>query len=229
MAKIIPKEQLSAYQRWELSALDEVASEKQPVASHDAAEREAVIDMASALALPTTEDIEHVHQQAYQEGFSGGRQEGLDSGYQEGRRQAEQEAARWQILADSLSESLAHLEDGLADEILRLTLTIAKQVLRQALHVKPESVLPVVKEAIGGLIQNYQHPRVVVHPDDAVLVRAYLAEEGGGHTPWKVSEDADMERGGCRIETANSEIDATLQNRWQRLVAALGQENLWSS
>jgi len=90
-------------------------------------------------------------------------------------------------------------------------------------------MLPIVKEAIGGLIQNYQHPRVVVHPDDAALVRAYFAEEGGGHAPWKVNEDAGMERGGCRIETVNSEIDATLQDRWQRLVAALGRENLWSS
>lgn len=225
MAKIIPKEQLSAYQRWELSALDEVVSEQQP---DGAAEDDAVTDMVSTLVLPTAEDVEHIHQQAYQEGFSSGRQEGLTSGYQEGQRQAEQEAVRWQTLVDSLSESLAHFEDGLADEILHLTLTIAKQVLRRALHVKSDLILPVVKEAIGGLTQHYQHPRIMVHPDDAALVRTYLAEDGG-RAPWIVSEDADIERGGCRIETVNSEIDATLQSRWQHLVAALGQEDFWLS
>jgi len=36
-----------------------------------------------------------------------------------------------------------------------------------------------------------------------------------------------MERGGCRIESANSEIDATLDVRWKRIVAALGRDDAW--
>jgi flagellar assembly protein FliH len=36
-----------------------------------------------------------------------------------------------------------------------------------------------------------------------------------------------MERGGCRFLTGSSEIDATLENRWRRIVAALGRDDAW--
>ena len=36
-----------------------------------------------------------------------------------------------------------------------------------------------------------------------------------------------MERGGCRVETANSQIDASLATRWKRVVSSIGQDNSW--
>jgi len=47
------------------------------------------------------------------------------------------------------------------------------------------------------------------------------------HSGWKILEDTRMARGGCRVETANSQIDATLPSRWQRVLAAIGQEGSW--
>jgi flagellar assembly protein FliH len=47
------------------------------------------------------------------------------------------------------------------------------------------------------------------------------------HSGWKIFEDARIERGGVRIETANSQIDASLETRWNRVVAALGQDTTW--
>jgi flagellar assembly protein FliH len=42
-----------------------------------------------------------------------------------------------------------------------------------------------------------------------------------------VVEDSQMARGGCRLETAQSEIDATLENRWKRVLESLGQSGDW--
>ena len=53
--KTIPKEQLSAYQRWELSNFD------QP---------------AEGVKLPSANDIQRIQQQAYQEGFAAGMKDG---------------------------------------------------------------------------------------------------------------------------------------------------------
>jgi flagellar assembly protein FliH len=36
-----------------------------------------------------------------------------------------------------------------------------------------------------------------------------------------------MERGGCRIETASNQIDATIGTRWDRITAALGKDTDW--
>ena len=38
---------------------------------------------------------------------------------------------------------------------------------------------------------------------------------------------AQIARGGCRIETANGQIDATIATRWQQVLAALGQTSEW--
>jgi flagellar assembly protein FliH len=47
------------------------------------------------------------------------------------------------------------------------------------------------------------------------------------HAGWKIFEDAQMQRGGCRVETAHSQIDATPATRWKHIVASIGQDNEW--
>jgi flagellar assembly protein FliH len=42
-----------------------------------------------------------------------------------------------------------------------------------------------------------------------------------------VVEDPQIERGGCRLETPSTEIDATLETRWRRVIASLGRDDPW--
>jgi len=65
-----------------------------------------------------------------------------------------------------------------------------------------------------------------LHPDDAVLVREHMADELT-KAGWHIAEDLRLERGGCRIETASNQIDATTGNRWERIAANLGKESSW--
>lgn len=205
-SKIIPKEKLSAYQRWELNSFDESAqAEADP-----------------GVALPTAEEIENIHQQAYQAGH----REGLAAGYQEGREKAAPELARLAQLMSALDGSLQRFDDDLTQNLLSLSLDIARQMLREALRVRPELVLPVIREAVNSLPHASQHPHLRLHPDDAALVRS-LMEDELNHFHWKILEDGRMERGGCLVEAANSEIDATLETRWKRVLAALGRDGGW--
>lgn len=215
MSNVIPKDQLSAYQRWEMETLDEA-------------------NAVSAVPLPTAEEVEQIQRQAHQEGFQEGREEGLrqgleagrEQGYREGREQALEEGRRLHQLLSQTDEAVRRLEDDMAPPLLDLALAIAGQVLRQALVVRPELVLPVVREAINCLPQANQHPRLILHPDDAVLVRDVLETElAQGH--WHVVEDERMTPGGCRLETAHSELDASLENRWKRALDALGKNGDW--
>lgn len=199
MSNIVPKEQLSAYQRWEMDAFDDTQA-------------------AKAVALPTAEAIEQIQQQAHQEGY----QEGL----QQGREQALQEAQRLNQLLLKVNETLQQLDQKMAQQLLELALGIARQMLRQVLAVRPELLLPIVQEAINSLPQTNQHPQLILHPQDAVLVRTLLeAELAHGH--WRVVEDSQVARGGCRLETAQCEIDATLENRWKSVLESLGQSGDW--
>ncbi len=212
MSNIIPKEQLSAYQRWEMEAFENT----QPGG----------VGGAGQVPLPTAEAIELMHQQAHQEGYSEGLEQGKEQGYREGQEAARQEAQRLNDLLAQVNDSLQKLDQEMSQQLLDLALGITRQMLRQALIVQPELVLAVVKEAINSFPHANQHPQLVLHPQDAALVRSGLESELA-HGHWRVLEDAQIERGGCRLETAHGELDATLERRWQNVLESLGQNGNW--
>lgn len=176
--------------------------------------------------LPTAEAIELMHQQAHQEGYREGLEQGRTQGYREGQEQARQEAQRLDDLLNQVNATLQQLDQEMSQQLLDLALGIARQMLRQALVIRPELVLAVVKEAINNFPQANQHPQLILHPQDAALVRSSLeAELAHGH--WRVAEDSQIEPGGCRLETAHGELDATLERRWQSVLESLGQNGDW--
>jgi flagellar assembly protein FliH len=65
---------------------------------------------------------------------------------------------------------------------------------------------------------------VHLHPEDAVLVRERLAEPNADRA-WSVVEDPVICRGGCRVSSENSTIDAQVESRLgAAIAAALGDE-----
>jgi len=146
-SKITPKEQLSAYQRWELRAFDQNEGVK----------------------LPTADAIQRIQQQAYQEGFA--------AGIKDGRAEGQALARQMQMLMTELNQSMQQFEMAMAQEIMDIALDIARQMVRSALEVNPELVLAVVREAIESLPQVNQNPTLILHPKDALLVREMLAHE----------------------------------------------------
>lgn len=195
---IIPQEQLTAWQRWELPCFDGHAAPKQ-----------------GEVALPTAAELEAIQQQA--------RDEGYQAGYAEGLRQAETETQRLSLLLDALGQQV---DEQVSQSLLDLALELSRQMLHQALKVNPELVLGVVRNAIASLPHFNQGAHLVMHPEDAALVRQRMGEQLS-HSGWKIFEDAQIERGGLRVETANSQIDATVAMRWKHVVSALGQDASW--
>lgn len=193
----IPKEQLTAYQRWELNVFD---------------------DVRENVKLPTADQIQRIQQQAYQEGFA--------AGMKDGRAESQITAQRMQSMLLALQHSMSQFEESMAQEIMDLALDIARQMVRSTLQVEPSLVLAVVREAIESLPQTYHHPTLMLNPEDAQLVRDLLAQEYQGEV-WRILEDPHLERGGCRVETGTSEIDARMESRWQRIVSALGADVPW--
>jgi flagellar assembly protein FliH len=196
----LPKEKRSAYQRWELDSFDGPRR------------------VNGSVQLPSVEQIERMQQQAQQEGYA--------AGYREGGALAAQHAARLQELLTTFAQETQQLNQGLSDELLRLALAVSKQVIRESLKVRPELILAVVNEVLGQLPHAHKHARLTLHPEDAALVRARLGD-AVNHSGWHILEDAKMARGGCRLETPDCEIDASLEGRWQRVVSALGEDHGW--
>jgi flagellar assembly protein FliH len=196
------------YQRWEPVALDAVDVDVQQV------------------KLPTAEALEDIHRQAHQEGYDLGYSEGQAAGYRQGAAKSEEEFLHLKELLASVEDAIQQFGKSTSEELLSLSLEISKQILRQSLKVRPELLLPIVRNVMESIPQHSQHPHLHLHPEDAVLVKTHMQNEialGG----WKIVEDQRIARGGCRIETTAAEIDATLANRWERLAVALGKDMSW--
>jgi flagellar assembly protein FliH len=243
----IPKEQQTAYQRWELRSFGDsrpsvvaqrereeeearasAAAEAAAVAEVEQAEYEAA--QAAASAYPSDEELAAIREQARQEGYDAGykagRDEGMAQALDEQRAATEHALAPVRAIADNFSAALRDADQAISNEVLELALHLAKGMLKNALRVKPELILPIVREAIEYLPVLQQPALLILNPDDAAVVRESIAEEldKGG---WRVIDDPTIERGGCKVDTASNQIDATVQSRWQRLSLALGKDLDW--
>lgn len=155
--------------------------------------------------------------------FERGRQQGFHEGQQEAQRQKAQHARQLDRVLDELRGRFAELESNAADAVLDLAIEIARQVVRREIEIQRDAVLPVVREAVSAIIDEQTHPRVHLHPDDLWLIQADL-DTDGLYQGCRFVPDASIARGGCRVETAQSEVDATLATRWRRVLGALGVE-----
>lgn len=210
MSRIISKEELTAYQRWELGVF-----EQDRQGGDETQEAEANVE---EVRLPTAEDVERIHQEAWQEGYQ--------LGLAEGRQTGEAFSRQAEALFQSLGQEKLQQDEALAAEVLQLAIAIARQVVDSALQVNPQLMLKTVQQALAQLPSLSGHPKLVVHPQDAAIVRDWLAHEHG-HLNWRVVEDVTMSPGGFRIESGQGELESSLPTRWQEVVAALGADPEW--
>lgn len=210
---VILKEDQSAFQPWEMTSFE--------TGAHSVTSAK-----CAGISLPTIEKITAIEEQARQEGYESGRAEGLAQGLAEGRKEAALETARLRKLADTFSAEVGKADESISQQVLDLALDFARALLKSSLTIKPELVIPIVKEAVRYLPALHQPALLYLHPDDAVLVQAKIGDELA-KTGWQITGDAQLERGGCRVDTAHNQIDASLPTRWQRLTAALGKDSSW--
>lgn len=213
---VIPKEHLTAYQRWEMLGFDETPPTGKPEPT----------EQSLPVSLPTAEELEGIHQQAAQEGFKIGHDEGYKAGYEAGRRSVEAMAARLAALAEALDQERLRQDDEIAGEVLDLALAVSKQMVRTALGVKRGMVQEIVREAMNALPSLAGHLRIMVHPDDVDALREYMESEHA-HFSFKVVPDSRIERGGFRLESSHSEVDGQLPVRWREIVDCLGSSSEW--
>lgn len=217
---LIPKEMQSAYQRWELTSFGEEAKVIAP----------AIPTPTPAASMVSAETVANIHEAARQSGYAAGLAQGKHEGYEAGLAQASsmvnEQAASLRQLAENFGHEVARTDELIAQDLLTLALDISKAMLVSALQVRPELVIPVIREAIGYLPTVQRPATLVLNPEDAMLVRQHMESElivSG----WAIQEDSRLERGGCCIETASNEINASAVSRWQRIANALGKDGNW--
>ncbi len=158
--------------------------------------------------------------------FEDARKQGYEAGIEQGRNEMELETRRLRQLAESLGGALDALDFRLADEVLNLALDVARQVIAGELAARPERILDVVKLALRQMAESTREARLLLNPEDAILVRPIL-NELLDKSRLRIVEDARIVRGGCLVETPQGDHDATLQTRWRQVISVLGSNKNW--
>ena len=247
MSNLIPKEQQTAYQRWEMTSFGDerpsvVAARKllepDPEPELDPFAELHEEELAPPLEYPTQEELDAIREEARATAFEAGRADGYAQGhaaghadghaqaYAKGKAASAVELAHLQTIAVDFGTAVQQADELISHEVMELALQLAKGMLKTALPVRPELMLPMVREAIEYLPVLQQPALLMLNPDDAQVVRDGIGDEldKGG---WRVIEDPSVERGGCKIDTASNQIDAQTSTRWQRLTHALGKDLDW--
>jgi flagellar assembly protein FliH len=221
-AKIISANSQTAYERYEIPSVKSRQQQKQEHAG-----------------MLTARQLEELQQQAYDEGFQQGKKEGYQAGFkesqEEGMRQGLQDGQeevrhivkRFEQIMAFLSEPLEQMNQTVEDELFALSMATAKQIIRREIHADPGQIIAVIKEAIRALPAGANTIKVFLHPADAEIARENLklsSEKMDKDTVdelWTIYEEPVLTRGGCRIETEASLIDATIETRLAEIAAQI--------
>lgn len=160
--------------------------------------------------------LEELQQQAYREGFDRGHREGQDAG----RQAMAEQAGKLEQLMGTLTRPFEELDQNVEKELLALVFAIVRQLVGSEIRAKPEWILTIVREAMAALPSASRNLNVYLHPDDAQLVHEQLPVSDS-EKQWRIVEDLSVARGGCRVVTETSQVDATLDARLNNIIAAL--------
>ncbi|WP_020182199.1 flagellar assembly protein FliH [Methylotenera sp. 1P/1] len=210
----IPKEQQTAYQRWEMSSF----GEDKPSPAMAAKPKKKLEETDHAVNAI----LENIRKEAYTKGV----QEGFAVGMAKAREHAEEERQQFLTIMQNFNQALEKTDEAIAEDLLALALDIAKSMLKVKLNVDTAAVIPVVVDAIHYLPHVQKPARILVHHEDAHILREYLAEEISSQQ-WQIQEDSSIERGGCLVETGANQIDASNGMRWKRITEALAKHDDW--
>jgi flagellar assembly protein FliH len=214
-SRFIPREELSSFSSWNPDSLSGSTTR-----SGTGAPAEDPVPPAEVLAQQLTAARQGGYQDGYRDGMAA--LEGFKQGF------ATQITAQIGRLMESHGVQLDALQQQVAQTVAKCALSLAREVVRSELALRPELVATVAQEAVDTLLLSARHITVRVHPDDQPLVAQGAAEVVQARSV-RLIGDATIARGGCLIESDIASVDGTVPTRWRRVAASLGSDMPWSA
>ena len=172
-------------------------------------------------------ESEQIEQQAYRDGFDRGVREGNEQGYQEGMEKAERDAtairAQAQEVLEQAEKSRRRTLEALEGEVIDLAREIAEKFLSAQLTLDPEAVLHVAGESLR-LVADRLHVVLYVNPTELTLVenkKEQLQSLLPARAEFQVIADPSIRPGGCKVETEQGQVDASVEKRKEELLRVL--------
>ncbi len=165
--------------------------------------------------LPTAEELEGIYSQAQKEGFEKGYLEGQSHGVHD----LETKLHSLTELIDVMTQPYDNLSNDVIESIKQLAVIIASHIVRREISQDETTVIAAVKKSIE-LLKNVKHDvSLHLNPDDVEIVKGMLSVNELGKL--ELIADITIVRGGCRLESDISTIDATVESQLKELATEI--------
>ncbi len=201
MSKIISREQVQSCAAWDVPGVSEQLDNNGAQSG------------ATDLHLLPPKQLEKIQKQAYEAGF----QRGVLEGIKNGQQKINERAQKLDHVLSGLAQSLAEFDIDVESQLVALCTALLKQLVRREIKAEPGQVVAIVKESLSLLPIVSSNIRIRLHPEDAKIVQSVLfsSEE---NRDWHIVEDPVIQRGGCKVITDSSFIDATIETQIAQLI-----------
>jgi flagellar assembly protein FliH len=227
---VIRAKDVNVFDRWALPSFDPLGATPEEPESADETVPDEELSRSEDVPVEevkplTLDELEAIRQEAYNEGFSTGEKDGFHAGQLKARQEADAALA---LKLNSLEQLMAQLLEPIADQdrnlehaMVTLVSQMAREVIQRDLLIDSSQIRQVLRDALKLLPMGASNVRIHINPQDFELVKALRERH---EETWRIVEDSDLLPGGCRIETEQSRIDASVETRLGQAISQLFEQ-----
>lgn len=164
--------------------------------------------MESALeAMPTPAEIEDIKESVFHQGV------------QEGLRQAEADYGSSTLALFQACEQLSSIRETILvnskSELIEMIIAFSEKIIRHSVTEQDQTIIDTVEEAMHQAVKSSEF-YIFLNPEDIAAIKERSNDFVAGLNGLEniiVKSDPAIERGGCRIESENCTVDATMSSQ----------------
>ena len=176
----------------------------------------------------TAEQLQNIADQAQQEGYADGFKEGMEKGlaqgekkgqtageqraYRDTREGLDSEKKRITEIANRLMAPMLDQDTLLEKQVVDLALRLTQKLVADTIQADPNKLGELVGRALAALPVGAKNVTVFVNEEDAKLLDDIMPQQ---HRSWRLCDDNRLASGGCRVESAESLVDFSIEKRFE--------------
>ena len=152
------------------------------------------------------------------------RENAAKDGYQAGLDMAKEDIAMLKDGLDVFYGSKQEIYDTVANDILQISIDIAKKIIKKEVAEDPEIILGNIKEILNDLSKEETKLILKVNPSQAAILKQHVPDfvsSAGLDAKVVIIPDESILEGGCILTTTNGVIDATIESQIDVISEAL--------
>lgn len=242
------EDELNQYQGWslpdvsnggEISASVKKTKKKQQDNSQEATSKETSVELIEDIDTEiqsnpspsiNAEQLQEITDAAEKEGFESGekqgfkkgKEEGIAKGLEEGKQRIQEQSLRLERLIDVLMHPLDNERKEIEGLIINMVCRLTETLVERELKTDSTQIVTLVDQVLSLIPQSISSYTLHLNPNDIALVESHL-QDSSIELPKEdktslIKKDASLLPGGCRLESSQFSVDATVETKIKTLL-----------